>query len=237
MSTAASTLALKYPALDTAIASFEGFGQPNSLATKNNNPGNLIAGSFATSHGATSVDANGFAVFPDAATGAGAEDSLVGYYSNQGYSLSGLINAWAPPTAPGNSAVATQNYTDYVSKALGVSSTTPISETSNLSLSNQLGTPSQLSSPLGTGPTQSGALSPTSITGALNSALSTAGSVANLLAGNPLGATGLIPGFSWGRVGTFVAGLIVIAGGIYLFKPVQNIVNSSARGAVKALAA
>jgi hypothetical protein len=40
-----------------AIAKQEGFYQPGRLAFRNHNPGNIISGLFATSHGATGSDA------------------------------------------------------------------------------------------------------------------------------------------------------------------------------------
>jgi len=47
-----------------------------SRSWRNNNPGNLIAGTFANQHGAIGNN-NGFAVFPDAATGEAASESLL----------------------------------------------------------------------------------------------------------------------------------------------------------------
>src|SRR5690349_11794648 len=116
---------LQFPNLDNAIGTLEGFGKPGTLATVNNNPGNLIAGPFSTSHGA--VGQNGdFAVFPDVATGLGAEDALIGRYDAAGYNLQDLIQKWAPPTAPGNSPEATQQYIDNLSKSIGSSPYTPL---------------------------------------------------------------------------------------------------------------
>lgn len=47
-----------------------------------------------------------------------------------------------------------------------------------------------------------------------------------------------IPAINWGRIAAFLLGLILIAGGIYLIRPVNQIVNQSVKNSVKgALAA
>lgn len=58
---------------------------------------------------------------------------------------------------------------------------------------------------------------------------------------SPLGiATGMlssllgIPAINWGRIAAFLLGLILIAGGIYLIKPVQEAVHETIRGATVA---
>lgn len=255
-----------FSAIDQAIAAFEGFGKAGTLATVNNNPGNIIGGQFATNHGATSVDANGFAVFPDAGTGVGAEDALVTYYANKGATIQDLISSWAPPTAPGNSSTATNNYINYVSGIVGVSPGTPVSQTSGLGQSAILGTPSTLASPLGTGATPVTPQNPldpmtsltnmlvgtaTGNTGLMASGAAGASNVASTLTNaigaavtagingsNPFSAfTSALSGFSYPRVGAFLLGLIVVAGGIYLFKPVQQVVSSGIKKGTAALAA
>ena len=66
-----------------AIAREEGFGVPNSRATRNNNPGNLEWGAFAEQNGATNIETVGpnqvarFAYFPDSETGFAAMKALL----------------------------------------------------------------------------------------------------------------------------------------------------------------
>lgn len=43
-----------------------------------------------------------------------------------------------------------------------------------------------------------------------------------------------IPAINWGRIAAFLLGLILIAGGIYLIKPVQNVVNQTIKKGAKA---
>src|SRR5574337_481095 len=195
--------ALSFPALDNAIAQFEGFGKSGTIATLQNNPGDLAYGNFASQHGAVGPGINNIAVFPSAATGTAAEDALVSEYANQGATIQDLISKWAPPNAPGNTPQSTQNYINFVTGQLGVSADTPVSSTGANSPAPGAGS---------SGPTAS------SITS----------SISNVL--NPFS------GFSPGRLGAFILGLILIAGGIYLFKPVQEVVNESVRSGVKAAA-
>ena len=55
----------------------------------------------------------------------------------------------------------------------------------------------------------------------------TAAGSGNLFGGNLLG------GISYGRIGAFLLGLILIAGGIYLFKPAQTIINTTLKSGAK----
>jgi hypothetical protein len=151
--------------------------------------------------GATGAGTNGVAIFPDAATGANAEDALVSNFANQGMNLQELISQWAPPTAPGNSPQATQNYTNYVANQLGVSPTTPVST-------------------LGTGTAANASSNP------LSSLLDTESAGFGAL-GSMLGLGSF--SISWGRIAAFLIGLILIAGGLFLLKPTQEIVQSVAR--------
>jgi hypothetical protein len=91
-------------------------GAPPGAATlpvglRNNNPGNIRA--------------NGqYAQYPDMATGFKALDNNLVAYGNQGVNtVAGIVNKWAPPSDnnPNNA-----NYTAFVSKAVGVTPTTPI---------------------------------------------------------------------------------------------------------------
>jgi hypothetical protein len=67
-----------------------------SVADRNNNPGNIEAGSFAMKHGA--IGANGrFAVFPSVEAGIAAQRALMEIKGRQGMNLSQAISSWAPP--------------------------------------------------------------------------------------------------------------------------------------------
>lgn len=212
---------LQYPAFDALIAQFEGFGQAGVPATVNNNPGNLIAGDFSTAHGA--VAQNGpFAVFPDVATGTAAQDALVSHYANQGLTIDQLIQKWSPGNATGNTPAGTQSYSDFLSTGLGVPGTTTITDAQKKT------TDVSTSSPTSISPTQS-----TSILGQINNAVFT------WLNGRAPGqtsaeATGQQAAFTFARVGAFILGFVLIAGGLYLFKPVQETVNTAAKGAIAA---
>ncbi len=78
---------------------------------RNNNPGNIKDGPFARSHGATGADSGGFAIFPDRATGAAAQGSLVRGSSYQGLTL----DQFAQKYAEGNAA-----WRNTVGGALGI---------------------------------------------------------------------------------------------------------------------
>lgn len=118
---------LLFPDLDQAMAQFEGYGIAGSLATVNNNPGNISYGSFAVRHGGT-IGKGGFASFPSPEAGFAAQDALVSSYAERGSSIADLITAWSPPTGIGNSAESTQNYIDFVSSKLGVPPDTKLSD-------------------------------------------------------------------------------------------------------------
>lgn len=101
-----------------AIARMEGFGaDPNNIPTRCNNPGDIIAGSFANKYGAIPEAADPhcssdkpfrYAVFPDVATGWGALQALlVRNYWNM--TIEAAINKYAPPSENN-----TINYVDLV---------------------------------------------------------------------------------------------------------------------------
>lgn len=200
-----SSSTLAFPGIDAAIASVEGYGQPGTLATVNNNPGNIIAGNYATAQGATGTN-NGFAVFPNAATGMQAEDNLVQNYANQpGETIQDLINSWAPGTQPGNNPGA---YASTVATDVG---TTP-----GASLASQAGV---------TGTS----------TGASSTSPSAFSNLLNAFTGGATSAASNAFGLSWSRVAAFVLGLILVAAGLYLLKPTQQIISSAKNLGVAAL--
>ena len=80
-----------------AIARQEGFGaDPENLPTRRSNPGDIVDGPFAQSHGALPSDGHRFAAFPDAATGFAALRALLtAHYL--GMTVHDALNKYAPP--------------------------------------------------------------------------------------------------------------------------------------------
>ena len=211
---------LAFPKLDDLIGKFEGFGQPGVFATIDNNPGNLVAGPFATAQGATGVN-KGFAVFPDAATGLKATDSLVAYMARQGATIQNLVEQWAPPGAPGNSRTGTDAYTNYLSKGMGADKSTPVS-----SLAQDRATPDLV----GMLNDSIGAAIP--VIGAVNAAKDVYGAVTGNVAGKSV--------FTWTRaiaavigVASLIVGLVALVVG----KDPQTIVINAAKAGADAVMA
>jgi hypothetical protein len=109
-----------------AIARFEGYNVAGSLAQRNNNPGNLRSGP-----GQTGVDANGYAVFPDAATGFAALDNQISLNISRGLTLNqffagepGVYAGYAPSADANNPA----QYASTVAGWLGVDPNTPLQD-------------------------------------------------------------------------------------------------------------
>lgn len=198
---------LTYSGIDTGIANFEGFNLPGSRAARNNNPGNIQYGPFAQNYGAIGSDSNGFAIFPDTNTGFGATDALVGNYASQGLSLRQLINKWNPPGASGNSQQINQNYVGSISQQTGINPDAPIAGQSSM-----FGA--------GLGAIGDGILGSIPFLGPLYNGAKLFGSATGL---NPLAS------FSWGRIAAFILGMILIAGGLYMFKPVAEVVNRTVK--------
>lgn len=194
-----------YSAIDSAIAQFEGYNTPGTIANRQNNPGNIMFGPFAQAHGATGAGTGGIAVFPDVASGQAATDALVSSYALQGFSIQDLINKWSPPNAPGNTPESTANYTAAVASAAGVPASTPLTT---------LQTGADL---MGMIPGWTGSNLPSLVPGGTDTS-----QASGLLSGKP-------STFSWQRIAAFVLGLILIAGGLFLLKPVQNITATAAR--------
>lgn len=78
-----------------AIARQEGFGIPNTRATRNHNPGDLEYGRFARGHGAIGTDGR-YAIFPDDITGFNAMKALI-ISAYKGLTIEQALNKWAPP--------------------------------------------------------------------------------------------------------------------------------------------
>ena len=105
-----------------AIAKMEGFGaSPKNIPTRNNNPGDIVAGKFTAAHGATGADGR-FAVFPDAETGFDALRALlVGHYA--GSTVREAINRYAPPIEND-----TDHYVNIVCKLSGLTPETVLTQ-------------------------------------------------------------------------------------------------------------
>lgn len=225
-------MALNFPSLDAAIAEVEGFGKPGTPATLQNNPGNLIYNDTTKAWGATGSGIGGFAIFPDVATGQAAEDKNVSYYANKGYTLSDLFAAWAPASQAGNDPI---SYANTVAKSLGVDPSTKISDVGGI-MNPDTGGAQTVSPTSPTTLTPGGQTTAASNSGggSSSSAGGFAQNVSNALFGNQT--DGVVAAFSYSRVGTFLLGLIALAGAVYLFKPVNEAVNTVASKAIKAAA-
>ena len=109
--------------LAQAIAQMEGFNVANSVAQRNNNPGNLTASPYATGN------VNGYSVFPDVATGWEALNYQLGLYAQRGLTLEQMAAIYAP--APNGSSMTTgndpNNYLNFITGQLGVGPSTSIS--------------------------------------------------------------------------------------------------------------
>jgi hypothetical protein len=95
-----------------------GVSYPNgSVAYRNNNPGNL---NYVGQAGATGADANGYAIFPDYATGYAALTAQIQLDANRGMTLQQLIYSWAPPTGDPRGNNNTTAYLQSVSDSTGL---------------------------------------------------------------------------------------------------------------------
>lgn len=120
-------------ALANAIARFEGYNTPGSVAQRNNNPGNLRSGA-----GQVGTDANGYAIFPDAATGFAALVHQIALNISRGLSLQeffggqrdasgNVVPGGYPGYAPQQDQNDPNNYANVVAGWLGIDKTTPLS--------------------------------------------------------------------------------------------------------------
>jgi len=80
-----------------AIAREEGWLNPASRPRRNNNPGDIEAGKFASAHGATGSDGR-FAIFPSAEAGFAAMRALFAAPSYASLTVAQAIARWAPST-------------------------------------------------------------------------------------------------------------------------------------------
>lgn len=99
-------------------------GGGTSRGERNNNPGNIEMGGFATKYGATGSDGR-FAIFPSYEAGVRAQEALLsgpGYVGGGRNTIDAIINRYAPPS-DGNPV---GNYADYVSRVTGIPRNQPI---------------------------------------------------------------------------------------------------------------
>lgn len=91
-----------------------------SQAWRNNNPGNLVYNANTQALGAIGQN-NGFAVFPDAATGTSALSAILATPTYQALSVNGAIARYAPSFQNNTAA-----YQAFITGTLGVSGTTTL---------------------------------------------------------------------------------------------------------------
>ncbi len=88
---------------------------------RNNNPGNIVGGAWATRHGAIGKDRGGFAIFPDKATGDRALVSLL-KTNYQSLTVAEVITKYAPPKTNDTAA-----YSAFVQAQTGLAADTKMS--------------------------------------------------------------------------------------------------------------
>jgi hypothetical protein len=117
---AASGPAAAPPSAEAPAVTTPGHVDPHApRSVRNNNPGNIKDGSFASSLPGYKGSDGTFAIFETPDAGAAAQARLIQSYGNRGInSVKGIIERWAPATADGNN---TQAYIDFVARQVGVS--------------------------------------------------------------------------------------------------------------------
>jgi hypothetical protein len=114
--------------LANAIARMEGYNVAGSVAQRNNNPGNLRAGT-----GQIGTDANGYAIFPSVDAGFAALDNQIQLNINRGLTLTQFfqgkpgVYAGYAPAADSNDPT---NYANTVAGWLGIDPNTQLSSLS-----------------------------------------------------------------------------------------------------------
>ena len=102
---------------------FEGFINVGGTRNwRNNNPGNIEAGNFATGRGALGSDGR-FAIFPDMPTGRKALSILLTSRSYIALTIEQAMERYAPPTENDTNA-----YTNFISTRVGVDASTHMSD-------------------------------------------------------------------------------------------------------------
>jgi len=102
-----------------------------SRAWRNNNPGNIKAGDFATRHGAIGADSGGFAIFPSTDTGNAAQSALLQHnYADD--SIKDMISKYAPASDNNDPAA----YARFVQQKTGIDPSVAISSLTATQLSS-----------------------------------------------------------------------------------------------------
>jgi hypothetical protein len=91
--------------LACAIATQEGFFEPNTVAVRNNNPGNLIEAPWLSNQ----TGKAGFWIAASIQIGMAGAMHLIMLHIAEGNTLTQLIDAWAPPESGNNPTVYIQN--------------------------------------------------------------------------------------------------------------------------------
>lgn len=204
---------LQFPDIDAAITQYEGF-YPGSRSYRNNNPGNLMYGPFASGLGAIGADPQGFAQFATVQQGFGAMDQLVASYSRRGYDLGSTLTSWNGGGAN------TPDYINFVSQKTGVDPHDPLSQAERDS-NNASWWDAFLAAVR---------LNPADAAGAIGSVLDEklgTQSVKNT-------AAKMIFGISFNRLGALILGILFIIAGLMSFKEVQQVVIQAGKTAVSA---
>lgn len=116
------------PAWANAVAQFEGYNTPGTVANRNHNPGNL---KYAGQPGAVGKDSRGFAIFQDDVTGWQALYNQLQRYvvSYPGFSILDITAFYlGQPTPTVNSQGDAFQYAGFVASALGVSTSTTLAQ-------------------------------------------------------------------------------------------------------------
>lgn len=226
------SLSLAFPSLDAAVSQFE------NANPAYNNPMGVQAGAYASTYGSVGVAPNGLAIFPTSEAGMQAGDGLFGNLFNAGDNLSQAIQTYTglPTNSPSY-----QNYVSLVSGQTGIdpSEIPPVQNSSTSGLPgipapfNPANASSIVAAAPGGGPTAytAGAAAMNSVLGPSGSSApgGTSGTISGLLSSISGWLTGSTSGFSFGRIGLFALALIVIAGGVFAFRPIQNVTNAVSR--------
>lgn len=95
-----------------------------SASWRNNNPANIMHGSFAKAHGATGKDHLGRAVFPTMRAGEDKQDALWNSTNYQGLTIREAAKTWSGSKNP----VEQRNYVNALSEAAAAPPSTPVSD-------------------------------------------------------------------------------------------------------------
>lgn len=105
-----------------AMAWIEGYFVKGTRPRRNNNPCDIMAGKFTSTHGATGSDGR-FAVFPTPRAGFECAAALLNSKTYKGKTIEAALRIWAPPNEN-----ATEKYIDAVCKLTKLARTDIISD-------------------------------------------------------------------------------------------------------------